>query len=67
MRAANPIYIPRNHKVEAALGAPWPGQVQVNEAPPAGRPNRFLPVGLAIVGVAGASAALGLRPRRRAS
>jgi subtilisin family serine protease len=55
--------------VEAALGAPWPGHVQVIEAPPAGRApsSRLLPVGLALSALAGVGGALALRTWRRAS
>jgi subtilisin family serine protease len=49
--------------LEAALGSPWPGQVQVNSAPAGGRgsSNRLLPIGLALTGLIGVGAALGFR------
>ena len=48
--------------VEAALGEPWPGQVSVNRAPSSGSgSNRWVPVGLALTGLFGAGAALGVR------
>ncbi|MBV8985049.1 MAG: S8 family serine peptidase [Acidimicrobiia bacterium] len=52
--------------VEAALGAPWPGQVQIHNAGGAGKggSDRTVPVGLALVGLAGAAGALGVRGLR---
>jgi subtilisin family serine protease len=54
--------------VEAALGRPWPGQVQVRNAPAGGKSSsRLIPIGLAVIGLAGAGAgaAFGMRAWRR--
>jgi subtilisin family serine protease len=52
--------------VEAALGAPWPGQVRVEIPPASGRQSssRLVPIGLALTGLLGAGGALGLRALR---
>jgi subtilisin family serine protease len=52
--------------VEAALGAPWPGQVQINDEGGGGRgtSDRTVPIGFAVVGLIGAAGALGVRLAR---
>jgi hypothetical protein len=55
--------------VEEALGSPWPGQVQVRNAPSSSgaSSSRLVPIGLAVIGLAGAGAgaAFGMRAWRR--
>lgn|GEM_PF-4857706 len=60
---------PPSGPVDAALGAPEPGQVQVNNSPPSGggRSGRALPIGLAVLGLLGAGGALGVQALRRTS
>jgi hypothetical protein len=52
---------------EAALGIPFPGQVQKNSPPPSGGEpsSRLAATGLALAGLLGAGAALGVRVLRR--
>jgi len=54
---------PATGPVEAALGERWPGKVSINSAPSSGRgpSGRLVPVGIALTGLIGAGAALGLR------
>ena len=51
---------------DVALGSPWPGSVEVNNAPGAGSgsSSRLVPVGLALTGLVGAGTAVALRAWR---
>jgi subtilisin family serine protease len=63
-----PPTLPPSGPLDAALGGPEPGQVQVNNALGRGHSSsRLVPVGVALAGLVGAGTALGVQASRRPS